>query len=93
MISTVVIAVGLLSAADLVAGHCALVGVAGNNGIQGTGLNIVAGVNRNSQIPTIPASSPNNPEADTSVFGHPPDMCGQTAIVSHALKQRKFEPS
>ena len=83
MFSKFVIAVGILAAADVVAGHCALVGVSGSNGIQGTGLNIVAGVNRKSQIPTVPASSPNNPEADTSVFGHPPDMCGKTAIVSY----------
>lgn len=82
MLSKTVIALGVLSAADLVAGHCAMVGVAGSNGITGMGLNIVPGVNRKSQIPTQPSDSPNNPEADTTVFGHPADMCGKTAIVS-----------
>lgn len=81
MFSKSVIALGVLSAADLVASHCCMVGVAGSNGVTGMGLNIVPGVNRKSQVPTVPSDSPNNPEADTTVFGHPADMCGKTAIV------------
>lgn len=82
--SSMILALGL--AAELVASHATVVMVKGDaGGATAMGLGVTPGVKRNSQIPTQPASSPNNPEADTSVFGHgnaAATGCGKTAMVS-----------
>ncbi|KAF2098419.1 hypothetical protein NA57DRAFT_77211 [Rhizodiscina lignyota] len=80
---SIILALGLLSA-ELVAGHATVVGVTGDaGGVTGMGLGVSPNVNRKSQIPTQPSSSPNNPEADTTVFGHGDAAaagCGKTAL-------------
>lgn len=85
MLSKSALLLGIVSTVQLVSGHCTLVGVKGdqNDGITGMGLGVTPGVNRASQIPKQPAGAPTNPEADTSVFGHPAQACGKTAMVSH----------